>query len=315
MIHRIEPDIANLHGNISRDLKPILTIDSGDTIIARTRCCAWGAGPPETPGELRPTIPQNERKDPENDIGLCLDGPIAIRGAEPGMVLEISIDELQVGAYGVTMVGGSPIERDKRLGLDEETAWLMWEYDLERGTAISSSGHSVKMRPFLGFLGVAMDEPGYHSNTSARRVGGNMDCKALVPGSKVFLPIEVPGALFSFGDGHAAQGDGEIGGWAIESPMEVCRLTLNLRDDMRPNGPIARTPDAWVTLGFHEDLTEAMYIATNNMLDLMVEKLGVSRKVAYMLATQAVDLHITQIVNPTRGVHAVWPDDTLRREG
>ncbi|HET6456665.1 MAG TPA: acetamidase/formamidase family protein [Armatimonadota bacterium] len=311
--HRIEPDIANLHGKISRDLKPILTIEPGDSISAKTLCYRWGFAPPLTPGTLPQIIPLDERKDPENDGDMALDGPIFVKGAKPGMTLEVSIDELQVGSYGVVSTDTS--ERNRRLGIEDGFAVTSWEFDRSRGIAISNTGFSVKLNPFLGWLGVAPAEPGYHSNHSGRRIGGNLDCKELVAGAKLYLPIEVEGALFSFGDGHAAQGDGEICDTAIECPMDVCRLTLNLRDDMPLEWPIARLPGAWMTLGFHEDLTEAMFIATNGMLDLMVQKLGVSRKDAYMLASQVVDLRITQIVNPTYGVHAVWADDTLVLNG
>lgn len=310
-VHQIEAEVANLHGKISRDKKPILAIEPGDSVLARTLCFHWGIGPPLTSGSLPQIIPQNERRDPEHDIGICLDGPIAINGAKRGMTLEVSIDELQVGSYGTTTTGGEPSERDSRLGLDESFAGLTWEFD--PSIATSHTGHVVKINPFLGWLGVASDSPGYHSNHDGRRVGGNLDCKELVAGSKLYLPIEVPEALFSFGDGHAAQGDGEICDTAIECPMDVCRLTLNLKDDMHLEWPVARLPGAWITFGFHEDLTEAMFIATSNMLNLMTEKLKVSRKEAYMLASQVVDLRITQIVNPTRGVHAVWAGNSLRR--
>ena len=307
--HHIKAEVANLHGKISRDLKPILTIKPGDSISAKTLCYRWGFAPPLTPGTLPQIIPLDERKDPENDGDMALDGPIAVKGAKPGMTLEVSIDELQVGSYGVASTDTS--ERNRRLGIEDGFAVTSWEFDRSNTIAISNTGFAVKISPFLGWLGVAPDLPGYHSNHDGRRTGGNLDCKELVAGTKLYLPIEVEGALFSFGDGHAVQGDGEICDTAIECPMDVCRLTLNLRDDMPLEWPIARLPGAWITFGFHEDLTEAMFIATKGMLDLMTAKLGISRKEAYMLASQVVDLRITQIVNPTYGVHAVWPDDTI----
>ncbi|HEY3299098.1 MAG TPA: acetamidase/formamidase family protein, partial [Armatimonadota bacterium] len=125
------------------------------------------------------------------------------------------------------------------------------------------------------------------------------------------LPISVPGALFSFGDGYAAQGDGESGDSAIECPMEMVKLRLTLREDMPIKWPMADTPSGLVTFGFHEELEKASFVALSGMLDVMVERLGVSRKEAAMLASLAVDLRVTQIVNPTVGVHAVWPHDAL----
>jgi len=309
--HNISAEVANLHGKISRDIEPILTIEPGDSISAKTLCYRWGFAPPLTPGTLPQIIPLSERKDPEHDGDMALDGPIFVKGAKPGMTLEVGIDDLQVGSYGIVSTGFYP-ERNRRLGM-EGTAITTWEFDREKGIATSNTGFAVKLNPFLGWMGVAPAEPGFHGNHVGRRTGGNLDCKELVTGTKLYLPIEVEGALFSFGDGHACQGDGEICDTAIECPMDVCRLTLDVKDDMPLEYPIARLPGAWLTLGFHEDLTEAMFIATNGMLDLMTAKLGVSRKEAYMLASQVVDLRITQIVNPTYGVHAIWRDDSILR--
>lgn len=311
MIHRIEPDMRNLHGRFSRSRKPILTIDSGDTIIAGTRFCSWGIDPPARP-DIRPAVTKLEdRADPINDVGNCLVGPVAIRGAKPGMTLEVSIEDMKVATFGITITGGSANERYKRLGVGDEPAWMPWVIDADSGVASNLSGQTVKLRPFLGCLGCCPDVPGYVDNMAPRAAGGNMDCKDLVPGSTLYLPIEVPDALFSFGDGHAAQGDGETGDSAIECPMEDVRLTVNLREDMPIKWPLAKTPDAWITFGFADNLDAAAYIAVNSMLDVMTAKLGVSRVDALMLSGIVVDLRVTQIVNPIVGVHAVWPDSAL----
>lgn len=308
MIHRISPDMRNCHGRLSRDRKPILTIDSGDTIVAGTRFCSWGLEPPASP-DVYPALPKVEdRADPVNDTGNCLLGPIAIRGAQPRMTLEVAIEGMKCASYGITMMGGGPNPRYDRLGLSDEFAWICWSIDNERGIARDPDGHTVKLRPFLGSMGNCPDLPGYINNMAPSNVGGNLDCKELVAGSKLYLPIEVPGALFSFADGHAAQGDGEVGGAAIECPMEDVTLNLRLREDFPVTYPIAKTPDAWVTFGFAENLHDATYIAVNNMLDLMTSKLGVSREQAAMLASVMVDVHVTQMVNPVVGMHAIWRD-------
>ncbi len=311
MIHHIQPDIRNCHGKLSRDRKPILTVDSGDTIVAGTRFCSWGLEPPPSP-DVYPILPRIEdRADPANDAGNCLLGPIEIRGAKQGMTLEVSIESMKCASYGITMIGGGPNPRYDRLGLSDEFAWTYWAIDSERGIARSPDGHEVKLRPFLGSMGNCPDVDGYVDNMSPRNVGGNLDCKELIAGSRLYLPIEVPGAMFSFADGHAAQGDGEVGGAAIECPMTDVTLTLTLRDDFPVTYPIARTPDAWVTFGFADSLHDATYIAVNNMLDLMTSKLGVSRQQAAMLASVAVDVHVTQMVNPAVGMHAILRDDAL----
>jgi acetamidase/formamidase len=155
-------------------------------------------------------------------------------------------------------------------------------------------------------------EPGIHSTTPPRRFGGNIDCKLLVTGTTLYLPIPVDGALLSAGDGHGAQGDGEVSGTAIECPLVSAQLTLGLRDDLDLRMPIARTPDAWLAFGFDRDLDVAAALATETMLDLMERELGVERQRALALASVAVDLHVTQVVNEVKGVHAVLRDGALR---
>lgn len=311
MIHRIEPTPDNLQGNISREKQPILTIDPGDTIIAGTRFCSWGWEAPPSPDVYPDLLKREDRKDPANDVGNCLIGPIAVRGAKPGQTLEVCIDDMKVASYGISMRGGSPQERYTRLGLNDEFAWLHWALDSDKSTATNNLGHTVRMRPFLGSIGLAPEMPGYHPNMAPYPCGGNMDCKDLVIGSKLYLPVQTPHALLSFGDGHAAQGDGEIGGAAIECPMTDVTLTVNVRDDMPLKWPVAKTPEAWIAFGFAEKVDDAMYTAINGMLDLMAAKLGVSRVEASMLASMLVDLRITQLVNPIVGVHAFWPDSAL----
>ncbi len=155
-------------------------------------------------------------------------------------------------------------------------------------------------------------EPGEHSTGPPRRVGGNIDCKLLVAGTTLFLPIGVDGALLSAGDGHGAQGDGEVSGTAIECPFERAQLTLDLRADLDLRMPIARTSDAWVTFGFDDDLDVAASLATETMLDLIEREHRLDRAYALALASVAVDLHVTQVVNGAKGVHAVLRDDVLQ---
>ena len=131
-------------------------------------------------------------------------------------------------------------------------------------------------------------------------------------GSTLYLPIAVDGGLLSFGDGHAAQGQGEISGTAIECPMERAELTIHLLDDMPLDTPIAKTPDAWITLAFDTDLNVATYAAIDAMFKLIQQQYGVSRVDAIALASVTVDVHVTQIVNGIRGVHASLPHGAIR---
>jgi acetamidase/formamidase len=155
-------------------------------------------------------------------------------------------------------------------------------------------------------------EPGVHSTQPPRACGGNIDCKELVAGTTLFLPIPVDGALLSAGDGHAAQGDGEISQLAIEAPVDRARLTLTVRQDLPLTMPIAWTPDAWLTFGFDEDLDEAAALAIEGMLDLMGREHGFERREALAYASVVVDLRVTQMVNRARGVHARLPHGALR---
>jgi acetamidase/formamidase len=218
---------------------------------------------------------------------------------------------IRTGHWGWNSGGGYPTPLNTKLGLatpPEEV--FRWSLDPARGIGRNRNGREIALRPFMGVIGVAPDLAGRQSTTPPRPCGGNIDCKELVEGSTLYLPIAVDGALFSIGDGHAVQGDGEVGQVALECPMDV-EVELVTRDDMRLTMPRANTPAGWLTFGFHEDLNEAMPMALEGMLDLIVETHGVSRKEALALSSLLVDLRITQVVNRVRGVHAVLPHGAL----
>lgn len=312
--HTIEPDRATLHGHFSRDLAPCLTIDSGDTVVFATLDAGWNPDPKRTtpPAEDEPGFPWRHR---EKDAGHALCGPVAVRGAMPGMILEVTIDQLRVGNWGFTLAGGWDHPVYDRLGLRDSKTRLLWSLDSENNVGQDQHGHEVTLRPFLGVMGCAPDEPGILSTAPPRSVGGNMDCKELVQSSRLYLPVAVPGANFSTGDGHAAQGDGEVSGTAIECPMARAELTFRLITDAPPlTFPRANTPAGWVTMGFHEDLNEATYLTLESLIDLMTTQLfpGMSKGEALCLASVAADLRITQIVNGVNGVHAVLPHGAIR---
>jgi acetamidase/formamidase len=304
-LHEIEPEERTLVGSFSREYEPVLAIDPGDTVRYRTLDAGWGFAPPETPDrQFKP-----RRKGRDDGHALC--GPIEIRGARPGMTLEVRIQELRPGAYGWTWAGPKFSDWNRRFELDGEGGGYQWTLDAETMTGVSRDGRRIRLRPFMGVMGMPPDEPGVHSTTPPRPCGGNMDCKELVSGSALFLPVTVPGALFCVGDGHAAQGDGEVCTTAVECPMERVELTFHLREELQLAYPRARTPAGWLTLGFDADLDEAALIATNGMLELMRELYGLARAEALALASLVVDLRITQVCNGVRGVHAVLPDEAI----
>jgi acetamidase/formamidase len=290
---------GNWHGYFSRDIEPALTIDPGDTVVFTTLDSGWGLEP-STGGAYTPGRREVERGP---DDGHALTGPVAIRGARAGMTLRIDIGELTPGPWGAVHAGGWVSDFNERLGVIGDG--VVHAYTFEGDLARNHLGHDVALRPFLGVMGMPPDEPGRHSTIPPRTCGGNLDCKELVSGSTLYLPISVDGALFSTGDGHAAQGDGEVAGTAIECPMERAELTFSL-SELALSTPIARAADgAWITLGVHEDLNEAAFIALDAMLELLGREFGLARRDALAIASVHVDLRITQMVNLVRGVHAV----------
>jgi acetamidase/formamidase len=302
-LHEIPLERRTLHGHFSRDLEPVLAVESGDSIAFACLNSGWRTAEHEV-------FPD---RDGELDAGHALVGPVEVRGARAGQVLEVSIDELRIGAGGVTQAGGFDTPLNERLGVvDGETLTLLWSLDADAATGRSDAGHEVALAPFLGVIGMPPDEPGIHSTAPPRRSGGNIDCKELVAGTRLFLPIPVDGALLSAGDGHAAQGDGEVSQLAIEAPMERAVLTLSVRDDLALDWPIAWTPEAWLTFGFDEDLDEAAAIAVDGMLALLGREHALARREALALASVVVDLRVTQLVNGARGIHARCAHDALR---
>jgi acetamidase/formamidase len=303
VLHELPLERRTLHGHFSRDLEPVLTIDSGDTLAFSCPNAGWW-------------LPSGERfepRDPELDSGHALIGPVEVRDARVDHVLEVRIDAVKVGTFGVTTAGGWQTPLNARLGVTELDEWrLDWALDPDAGIARDQHGREVTLRPFLGVMGMPPPEPGIHPTYPPRRSGGNIDCQELVPGTTLLLPIPVDGALFSAGDGHARQGDGEVSQLAIESPVDRAELTLYVRDDLELETPIALTPEAWLTFGFDEDLDEAAAIATEAMLELMGREHDLERRDALALASLVVDLRVTQLVNGVRGVHAVLRHDALR---
>lgn len=160
-------------------------------------------------------------------------------------------------------------------------------------------------------MGMPPDEPGLHSTIPPRPTGGNLDCKELVEGATLYLPIAVVGGLFMVGDGHAAQGDGEVSVNGVECPMDEVLLTFTLHDEMPLQMPRAHTPTGWITFGLHADLQEATWLALEGMLDLLQEQWHLSRADALALASVVVDMRITQVVNEVQGVHAFLPHGAI----
>jgi acetamidase/formamidase len=284
-VHELPLEQRYLHGHFSKDLKPVVEAEPGDSVRFFTPNHAWDIARDEHFAPANPEL---------DEAGHALAGPVFVRGGKAGQTLVVRIDEVEPSSWGVSHGG-----RDHA---------LHWE--LADGVG-RTEGFELDLAPFLGVMGMPPPEPGAHSTGPPRRWGGNMDCKELVAGTTLYLPIPVDGALFSAGDGHAVQGDGEVSGTAIEAPTRA-QLTLDVTDEPRLEWPVARLAGAWITLGFDEDISVAGQIALDGMLALMERELGVTGADALSLASLVVDLRATQVVNGAQGAHALLRDDALR---
>lgn len=309
-VHKVLPKKQNVYGSLSAEFEPILEIESGDTVQFATLDAGWGTQSPE--GEhIRPFNPSQE-----TGRGHALCGPVKIAGAKKGMTLAVRVNDLVPGPIGFTSAGHYPNWQNEKMGLTEcKEITLHWQLDKKTmigKTTFKDRGFSATLRPFMGIMGMPPEEKGMHRTVPPRFCGGNIDCKELTKGSTLYLPVPVDGGYFYVGDGHGAQGDGEISCTAIECPMELVDLTFKLHEDMHLERPIANTPNGWITFGFDEDLNEATVQAMDGMLNLMGNLFQLNRVEAMALGSVAVDLKITQVVNQVKGVHAILPHGALR---
>jgi acetamidase/formamidase len=307
-LYRVEPTPQDTVNVFSAAHEPAITVESGDTIVVRSLDAAGYLERQEFPGDIaKPKMFGGDFR------GHCLNRPVAVRGAAPGDMLKVEIVSLTPDTWGWTSspgAPGSPVAG--RLGLGEaDRASLLWEIDAEAGTATANGKYTRSIAPFLGVTGVAPAGAGEQSTIPPRtEAGGNIDCKELVAGSVMYLPVNTDGALLYLGDGHGAQGDGESCGTAIECGMTTEAVVSVARE--RPLGSVhAETPAGLVTFGFSADLNAAMGDALDAMVTWMAEIYGTSRAEALALASTCVDLRVTQVVNITWGVHALLPHGVL----
>jgi acetamidase/formamidase len=296
----------NCHwGFFDAALPPVLTVVSGDTV---TFDCVSGGR------DILPTDPAFEILADHRAIHGALTprlgahimtGPVAVAAAEPGDVLQIDILSIECRQnWGYTRI--RPLAGTLPEDFPIHKIWHS-AIDWQRGIATLPWGAEIDLAPFFGVMGVA-PPPVYGAVTSIvpREFGGNMDCKELVAGTTLYLPIWTPGALFSVGDGHGVQGDGEVCVTALETALSgTFRLTL--RKDLQFDLPRAETPSHHITMGFNDDLDDAAKTALREMIDLIVERLGLAADEAYMFASLAVDLRVTQLVDGNKGIHAMLP--------
>lgn len=309
-VHKIPLHQDSLIGSFTREVSPCITISSGDTLQFEALDAGWGCGSSNT--ERNKLYSRREKL----DRGHALIGPICIENAKKGMTLEVKFNEVIPGSYGFTAAGHYPNWQNQKLNLtDYQEMVLDWKLDpktMQGSCEINGRSFAVALKPFMGVIGMPPEETGIHSTIPPRYCGGNIDCKEIVKGSTLYLPIPVDGGYLSIGDGHALQGDGEVSCQAIECPMQIVNVTITLLSELELTNPRANTPSGWITFGFHEDLNEATVQALDGMLNLLGEIYGLNRVEAMALGSSVIDLRITQIVNGVKGVHACLPHGILK---
>ncbi|MGI4747598.1 MAG: acetamidase/formamidase family protein [Janthinobacterium lividum] len=307
------PDTIQL-GIFDASLPPVLTVNSGDVV---TMECLSG-GLEMMPRDLD-TFPIPKALRIIHQAGLArigphmLTGPVAVQGAMPGDMLEVRIEAVELGAdwgfCGFRPLAGTIPE-------DFPTRFISHiPVDRARGVCRLPWGPELKLTPFFGIMGVAPPAAyGRLSSREPREFGGNLDNKELVAGSTLYLPVLVPGANFTAGDGHGLQGDGEV----CVNALEMClngRFTLVLHKG-RPDAPLLRmpraeTPTHWITMGLNEDLDQAMKQALREMIVLICARTTLTREQAYQTCSLAVDFRVTQTVNGEKGIHGMLAKDLL----
>ncbi len=304
--HRLDAAPDTVHwGYFDAKLKPLLTIDSGDTITVST----VSGQPTQLPAAgsgltIPPALTAIHQKiQPKLGGPHILTGPVAVRGAKAGQVLEVRIKQIDLHydwGYNTVRPLAGALPDDFH-----EMRVMHIPLDKKRMVGTLPWGLELDLKPFFGIMAVAPPHGwGAIPSQPPRKNGGNIDNKELVAGTTLFLPIHVDGALFSCGDGHGAQGDGEVCVTAIETGL-IGTFQLIVRDDMKLEWPMAETPTHVMTMGFDPDLDDCVVIALRDMIKLICARTNLSREEAYQLCSLAVDFRVTQTVNGEKGVHGM----------
>ena len=318
-VHVVESNRETVRlGVFDATLPPIVTIESGDWVSFPN---TWS----HFMNELQPGVPigrlvelrtSNPGRGPHSIIG-----PIAVRDAEPGDVVEIRCRRLHPVTWGAVFnnpaaLGTGLLPQDFSQGQIKYV-----DLDLTRMEGKFAPDITVPLTPFQGILGVAPPDgffpalsPGVTSSVSPGPNGGNLDLRELTEGSVLYLPVWQPGALIYTGDSHAVQGDGEISLTALETRMQEVLIQVVLHKQKKFQWPVAETATHWITLGLDKDLNTAMTLAARNAIDFLASRAKLSPHDAYALCSIAVSFRVTQVVDVARGVHAMIPKSLFSGE-
>lgn len=318
-VHQIAPTPSTVAwGYYWAGAKPALTVNSGDMIDVETIMTNNPAGlermgvkPEDIPQWMRDlqSVPREERLG-----GHVLTGPIFVNGADSGDVLEVRMVSIGLPlAYGYNGCSGYMREFCRAPGdTGRGSASRIIPMDRQKMTAEVAPGITVPLRPFWGSIGVAPPaEKGKVNSNPPHQHAGNMDNKELVAGTTLYVPVWTKGALLELGDGHAAQGDGEVDQTAIETNLKG-RIQVIVRKDLKFDWPRIETPTHWITMGADTSLVVATKTAIANMVKLLQEQKGITQTQAYQAASMAADLRITELVDGNLGVHMMIAKEYLK---
>jgi acetamidase/formamidase len=288
--------------------KPVLTVDSGDTIMIETMMHSHNQVVPGTTIEAIKKL----RTDHPGRGPHTLTGPIYVNGAEPGDVLKVSINRIVPRAYATNfnvpgMFGQFPKEYQ-----DGQVKYLYLDWD--RKITEFLPGVFIPLRPFPGTIGVARKEPGQYSSVPPGEFGGNMDIRDLTEGTVLYVPVHVSGALLWSGDSHAAQGNGEVNLTAVETAYRELNVTVEVLKDLKLDFPRIETAKSWITMGFDQDLNKALDQVKTQTQRFLAEQRKITPDEAAKVMTRVSDCRISQVVNIKKGIHCLSPKEVSDRE-
>ncbi len=304
------PETVRL-GVFDATLPNVLEIDSGDVVVYPN---TWShflnrLQPGLGIEELAQLRRENPGRGPHSIVG-----PVGVRGAQPGDMLAIEFQRLIPTSWGATFVNPGDLGTGTLASEFPRGQIRYLDFDLAHMRAEFAPGIHVPLRPFQGTVGVAAPQGGSVSSVPPGQHAGNIDLRDLTEGTVLYIPVWQPDAKLFTGDSHAAQGHGEVNNQAIESAMQEVRLRVTLHEQPGWTWPMAETDTHWMCLGIDLDLNEAFRIAVRNAIAFLERRADLTALDAYSLASIAIDFHVTQFVNQTRGVHAAIPKSLFSEE-
>lgn len=309
-VFKITPEQA-YNGELSSAIPPALTIEDGDSVVFNTVMLLEGKLAADM--TIEDVLKLRGEVLGRGNMGYAFTGPFYVKNAEPGDVLEIRIKRIVPGDFGVTYIYPGDQKKGAIPEQFEKGYAKTLRYSADKRTAEFKPGIVLTLRPFLGTMALSPRAGEKYPPAAPDYFAGNMDNKELVAGTSLFVPVNVPGALFMAADAHACQGDGEVCITASETYFEEIELEFVVRKDMKLSLPRAESDTHWIVMAFHEDLNEAMKIALSEAIDFLVSEKGLSREEAYTLCSLAVDFRVTQVVDGNKGIHGMIPKEIFRK--